>query len=67
MGEYVPALNDLEKALSIDDSAAEYHRMRGDIKFQINRLAADPCTDWQNAVRLGDERAAFSLKKYCQQ
>jgi tetratricopeptide (TPR) repeat protein len=65
MGEYVPALNDLDKALTINSSIPEYFRMRGDIKYQINQLIADPCSDWNTAVQLGDKRASFSIKKYC--
>lgn len=65
MGEYVPALNDLDKALSLNDSIPEYLRTRGDIKYQINRLVSDPCSDWLAAAQMGDKNARFSMDKYC--
>ena len=65
VGEFVEALKDLEYAISLDDQIPIYYRSRGDIKYQLNGLELDPCSDWEYAASHGDPRARFSLGKYC--
>jgi tetratricopeptide (TPR) repeat protein len=61
-----PAIEDLQKAVQIDPSDGNYYRVLGNTKYRYNELENDPCTDWQKASELGDKKAAFSIKRFCQ-
>ena len=63
---YGNAISDLEKAAQFDPSNGNYHRVLGNTKYQYNQLDGNPCDDWQKAADLGDKKAAFSLKRFCQ-
>jgi tetratricopeptide (TPR) repeat protein len=63
--EYVEAVKDLYKATELDPSNGTYFRILGNTKYQLNALEGDPCTDWKNAINLGDKKAAFSIKRFC--
>jgi len=63
---FAPAIEDLSKAVLMDPSNGNYFRVLGNTKYRYNELEGDPCGDWQKASELGDKKAAFSLKRFCQ-
>ena len=60
------AIKDLSEAVIIDSSKGDYFRVLGNTKYQYNQLEGDPCGDWQKASDLGDKKASFSIKRFCQ-
>ncbi len=63
-GEAGGAIADLDKAISLNGADAAFYKLRANLYYQMkNKDKA--CFDWRKAVEFGDEKARFSIEKYC--
>lgn len=63
-GDIREAITDLDEAIKIDPENATYYKVRANFHYQMkNKDKA--CFDWRKAVEYGDEKARFSINKYC--
>ncbi len=63
-GDLAAGIADLDKAIDLDRSNATYYKVRANFYYQMkNKDKA--CFDWRKAVEFGDEKARFSIDKYC--
>ncbi len=62
MNRYAPALNDLNRAVSINRSGGEALYYRGMVKY---RAGQSPCEDFQAALKNGFKEADAAIAKFC--